>query len=147
MPYIAGAVIVERAGRRPLTLGSLAGSVSGAGGYSPGRADAQQAGSLVLLGAAFTALIAGASNELIPVPTNATSCTAAANCWDCVQLDGCGYCPASEHPAQCVAGNSTEPANPQVCAVGYASAVCPIPADSFNWRVHRRFLLPSGTSP
>ncbi|ETW00560.1 hypothetical protein, variant [Aphanomyces invadans] len=105
-----GIYLVDRLGRRPLTLGSLAGvSVS-----------------LLALGGAF--YMARLSSK--PLTSHARDpCSALTACFDCAANAACGVCDAT-----CVPGTSSGPQAPLSCAT-YAFHTCPNEASSGTWQV------------
>ena len=105
-----GVLAVERAGRRKLTLASLAGVVV----------------ALVALGGGFFYSECTSPHALPHGPAAGANntggsggCQAYRSCFDCVVDSGCGFCgPAGGGSGYCVAGNATGP------SAGAAAATC-----------------------
>ena len=108
---VSGTPALAYLGRRPLVLGSLAGSVLG----------------LCLLGLSFH--LAETSDPTLTSPYPATC--AHASCMDCVADSHCGFCPSelvSGRPA-CLPGNRTADSY-DLCPSDWAFDYCP---NKYSW--------------
>ncbi|EQC41799.1 hypothetical protein, variant [Saprolegnia diclina VS20] len=111
---IVGIFLVDRAGRRPTTLWSLAGVVL----------------ALTALGTAFHLA------ESVSIPVHGVgACASFGTCFDCVANPGCGYCAATN---TCLPGSDVTPLDAFLCEnkrLNWSFHTCPTKSSVYSWLI------------
>ncbi|KDO32362.1 hypothetical protein SPRG_02839 [Saprolegnia parasitica CBS 223.65] len=109
-----GIFLVDRAGRRPTTLWSLAGVVL----------------TLTALGTAFHLA------ESVSIPVHGLgACASLSTCFDCVASPGCGYCAATQ---TCLPGSDVTPLDSFLCEskrLNWSFHTCPTKSSVYSWLI------------